>query len=50
MSGNYDALMRWLGGFKNDVAALLMDDGVAPTAAKHLDQVFAAQVAWNLRA
>ena len=47
MSGNYDALMRWLGGFKNDVVAFLMDDRVAPTTAKHFDQVFAAPVARN---
>jgi len=48
MCGDHNALMRRVRGFENDVAAFLVDDTVAPLAAKHFYQTFAAQVARNL--
>jgi hypothetical protein len=48
MGGHHNALMRRFCGFEYDVAPFLMDDVIPPPTAKDLDQVFAAQVAWDL--
>ncbi len=50
MFWNGDAMVTWLLGLENDVAAYLVDSSVVPMPAQMLDPILTAEIARQLHA